>query len=139
MHELACPNCNSTSQYDFEEIYLMCPYCSATFRIDFETGQKDIFGDHYIVPNMSDPGQIKGIVIEWLRRMHHKPSAVEKEYFVVDIAGYSIPYWIISMEAPQSVQACSYQPVSHRLTTFFNPPPEQNTQRNGTFIEHCKC
>lgn len=102
MHELACPNCNSTSQYDFDEILLMCPYCSATFRINYENGQKDIFPDHYIVPNMSDPGQIKGIVLEWLRRMHHKPTAVDKEYFVTDIAGYSIPYWVISMEAHTS-------------------------------------
>lgn len=99
MHELACPNCNSTSQYDMEEVLLMCPFCSATFKIDLETGQKDVFNDHYIVPNASDPGQIKGIIIEWLRRIHHRPSSVEHEFFITDISGYSVPFWVVSMEA----------------------------------------
>lgn len=98
MHELACPNCNSTAQYDLRDFMLLCPFCSCSFKLDMESGQKDIFGDHYIVSNSSDPGQIKAIILEWLRRMHHRPGAVEKEYFIVDIAGYSVPFWVVSLE-----------------------------------------
>lgn len=99
MHELSCPSCGSPSQYDFRDHLLMCPLCSATFRFEIESGQKEIFGDHYIVPNTADPRRVKELVMEWLRRLHHNPSIAEKEYFVVDITGISLPFWIVSLEA----------------------------------------
>ena len=67
MYELACPACNSASQYDIQDYLLMCPFCSATFSMDMETGQKDIFGDHYIVANTSNAAQLKSLITEWLK------------------------------------------------------------------------
>jgi len=99
MHELSCPACGSPSQYDFRDYLLMCPVCSATFRLDMESGQKDVYGDHYIVPNTADPRKVKDLVMEWLKRLHHNPSLAEKEYFIVDISGISMPYWVVSLEA----------------------------------------
>lgn len=99
MHELACPSCNSPSQYELRDYLLMCPFCSATFRVHMDTGQKEIYGDHYIVPNTTDPRQVKTLVLEWLRRLHHKPTQAEKEFFVTDIKGFSVPFWVISLEA----------------------------------------
>lgn len=99
MHELACPSCNAPSQYDLRDHLLMCPFCSATFRLDKENGRKEVYSDHYIIPNACDSRQIKSIIMEWLKRIHHNAAQVEKEYFVTDIHGYSIPYWIISLEA----------------------------------------
>src|SRR4051812_19824978 len=99
MYELACPACNSPSQYDFTDHLLLCPFCSATFRLDLETGQKEMFSDHYIVSNSANPAQVKDVVIEWLRRIHHRPNQTEKEHFVVNLSGISVPYWIVSMEA----------------------------------------
>ncbi len=98
MYELQCPSCNKASQYNFSDFLLLCPFCSATFRFDVETGQKELFGDHYIVPNLLDAGTIKELALEWLRRIHHKPGAVDKEFFVVDVQGFSIPIWIVSLE-----------------------------------------
>jgi len=77
----------------------MCPFCSATFRLDLESGQKEIYGDHYIVPNTTDPRKVKDLVMEWLRRLHHSPDLAEKEYFITDISGLSVPYWVVSLEA----------------------------------------
>lgn len=99
MYELACPACNSPSQYDFNDYLLMCPFCSCTFKLESETGQKEPFGDHYIVANTSSPAQVKTLVLEWLKRLNHKPGATEKEYYVVNISGLSIPFWVVSMEA----------------------------------------
>lgn len=99
MHELACPSCNAPAQYDLKDYLFMCPFCSATFHFHLETGQKELFTDHYIVPNTADPALIKAHVIEWIRRTHHQSQNVEKEFFIVDISGFSIPFWIISVEA----------------------------------------
>lgn len=98
MHEFTCPSCSNTSNYNAEDYLLLCPFCSATFRLDMETGQKELFGDHYIIPNTIDVGSVKALAVEWLKRLHHKPSLAEKEFFITDIQGLSIPYWIISCE-----------------------------------------
>ena len=98
MHELACPSCGSPSQYDFRDYLLMCPFCSSSFHFDLQTGQKDVYQDHYIIPNGVDAQAIKDLVHEWLSRMHHRPGATDKEFYVVDIKGVSIPYWVISLE-----------------------------------------
>lgn len=63
-----------------------------------ESGRKSVFGDHYIIPNTVDSGTVKELTMEWLRRLHHRPSAADKEFFVVDIRGVSIPLWIVSLE-----------------------------------------
>ncbi len=99
MHELYCPNCNTPSPYTFGDYLLMCPFCSGTFKFDMETGQKEPFSDHFIVPNMLDAGSVKELAIEWLKRLHHKPGMVSKEFFVVDIQGFSVPLWVVSLEA----------------------------------------
>ena len=98
MHELYCPSCNTPSQFNFSDYLLMCPVCSVTFNLNLETGNKEIFGDHYIVPNTVDSGTVKEITLEWLRRLHHRPGMAGREYFVVDIQGFSIPLWITSLE-----------------------------------------
>jgi hypothetical protein len=102
MYELACPACNSPSQYDLANYLLMCPFCSVTFRIDSDTGQKDIFGDHYIIANTSSPVQVKTLVLDWLGRLNHKSGATDKEYFVTNIKGLSLPFWVVSMEVHTS-------------------------------------
>ncbi|MCB9228374.1 MAG: hypothetical protein H6618_02060 [Deltaproteobacteria bacterium] len=99
MHELSCPSCNAPSQYDLKDHILMCPFCSVSFRLNMENGKKEIYSDHYIVPNACDTRQIKNIMYEWLKRLHHQADSVDKEYYITDINGYSIPYWIISLEA----------------------------------------
>lgn len=99
MHEVSCPACNAATQYDLRDYLLLCPFCSATFHLDFETGRKDLYSDHFIVPNSCDQRQIKSIFIEWIRRLHHNPDLASKEYLITEIAGYSIPFWIISVEA----------------------------------------
>lgn len=99
MYEIACPACNSASQFDIQDYLLMCPFCSATFSLDMETGQKEVFGDHYIVANTSNAAQLKSLVTEWLKRLDHKTGAGDKEYFITNIRGLSIPYWVVSMEA----------------------------------------
>ncbi|MFK7825509.1 MAG: hypothetical protein AB8G05_15270 [Oligoflexales bacterium] len=99
MHELACPSCNAPSQYDLMDKLLMCPFCSVTFRISMETGKKEIYSDHYIVPNSCDQRQVKAIFTEWIKRLHHHAENVDKEYFITDINGFSIPFWIVSLEA----------------------------------------
>ena len=98
MHELLCPSCNTPSQYNFSDYLLMCPFCSTTFKVDLTTGQKEKFGDHYIVPNTIDSGMVKELAMEWLKRLHHKPGLAEREFFIVDIQGFSLPLWIISLE-----------------------------------------
>jgi hypothetical protein len=99
MHELTCPSCNASSQYDLRDYMMMCPFCSVTFRMEQDSGKKEVYTDHYIIPNACDSRQIKGIILEWLKRLHHNPNLVESEYFITSIHGYSVPYWIISMEA----------------------------------------
>lgn len=99
MHELTCPSCGKASQYNFTDYLLMCPFCSATFKFDVENGLKELFGDHYIVANLLDSGTVKELALEWLRRLHHKPGAVDREFFVVDVQGFSMPVWIVSLEA----------------------------------------
>ncbi|MBF0440489.1 MAG: hypothetical protein HQK54_01155 [Oligoflexales bacterium] len=98
MHELTCPTCGNSSKYVFTDYLLLCPFCSATFKVDIETGQKEIFGDHYIIINTIDAVSVKSLAMEWLKRLHHKPNLAEREFFVTDIQGMSVPYWIVSME-----------------------------------------
>jgi hypothetical protein len=98
MYELTCPACNSPSTYNFSDYLLLCPFCSASFHLNPENGQKEIFGDHFIVPNTADGRAIKELTMEWLKRLHHNPKAAEKEFWVVDIKGISLPYWVVSME-----------------------------------------
>lgn len=98
MYELACPSCNSPSTYDLTNFLLMCPFCSVTFQLNSEMGIKEIYQDHYIVASTTNPAQVKVLVLEWLKRLNHKPGATEKEYFVTKISGLSMPYWVASME-----------------------------------------
>lgn len=98
MHELACPSCNTPSQYQIKDYLLMCPFCSVTFHLDLDTGKKTAFSDHYIIPNTIDSGTVKELTMEWLRRLHHRPQSADKEYYVVDIIGVSIPLWVVSLE-----------------------------------------
>jgi hypothetical protein len=102
MHELYCPACNNSSQYDFSDYLLMCPFCSTTFKVDLATGNKSLFGDHFVIPNTIDPATVKDLALEWLKRLHHKPGQVESEFFVTDIQGMSIPLWIVSLEGHTS-------------------------------------
>jgi hypothetical protein len=98
VYELQCPSCNKASQYNFSDYLLLCPFCSATFKFSVDTGSKELFGDHYIVPNLLDSGTVKELALEWLRRIHHKPGTVDREFFVVDVQGFSVPVWIVSVE-----------------------------------------
>lgn len=99
MHELYCPSCNSPSPFNFDDYLLMCPFCSATFQVNHETGNKEVFGDHFIVPNTADPSAIKQLTKEWLKRLHHKPGMVDKDFYIIDIKGLSLPLWVVSVEA----------------------------------------
>lgn len=98
MHELTCPSCGSPSQHNIKDYVLMCPFCSASFRFDLESGRKETFGDHFIIPNTLDPVRVKEQVQEWLKRLHHKPGVADKEFVVLDIQGASVPFWIVSLE-----------------------------------------
>jgi hypothetical protein len=118
MYELACPACNSPSQYNFNDYLLMCPFCSCTFRLDPESGQKEIFGDHYIVSNTSSPAQVKTLVLEWLKRLNHKPGSTEREYFVINISGLSIPFWVVSMEVHTAWKGLVKRQHRTRLDSF---------------------
>lgn len=102
MYELQCPACNKPSHYNFSDYLLLCPFCSTTFRLNQEDGHKEIYGDHYIIPNTIDGATGKELALEWLRRLHHKPGAVEQEFFVTDVKGFSIPLWIVSLEGHTS-------------------------------------
>ena len=99
MHELACPTCGTSAQYDFKNYLMICPFCSETFKHNVETGEKDPFLDHYIIPNTMAPKAVKDMTLEWLRRLHHNPKMVDKEYVVASVEGVSVPFWVISLEA----------------------------------------
>lgn len=98
MHELSCPSCGTASQYNLDDNLLICQFCSTSFTLDRTNGRKEIFSDHYIVPNMVDNQTVKDAVMEWLQRMHHRPASASKEFFVVDIHGVSIPFWVTSLD-----------------------------------------
>lgn len=99
MHELACPTCGTSAQYDLQSYLLICPFCSESFKYDRESGEKDIFSDHFIVPNALAPKAARDNVIEWLRRLHHNPKSVDQEFIVASVEGISLPFWIVSLEA----------------------------------------
>ena len=61
--------------------------------------KKEIYTDHYIVPNTIDARQVKALVYRWLMRLHHKPEQVEKEFYITNLEGVSMPFWIVSCEA----------------------------------------
>jgi hypothetical protein len=98
MHELTCPGCGSASQYNLKDFILTCSYCSVSFQFDPETSRKEMFSDHYIVPNKIDAQKAKESVLEWLRRIHHKSGHVEREFIVLGMKGVSLPFWIVSLE-----------------------------------------
>lgn len=99
MHELNCPSCGKASQHQFSDYLLMCPFCSATFKHDANTGKKEIYDDHFIVANLLDASAVRESALEWLRRLHHRPGAVDKEFIINDVEGFSLPVWVISTEA----------------------------------------
>ena len=98
MHEITCPSCNKASQFNFNDYLLLCPYCSATFKFDASTGNKEMFIDHYIIPNKIDSQSAKNLTLEWLKRMHHTNDNIEKDFVIVDVQGFSLPVWITSTE-----------------------------------------
>lgn len=130
MHELTCPSCNKPSQYVFSDYLMMCPFCSATFHFNVNNGQKELFGDHYIVANLLDAGAVKELALEWLRRLHHRPGSVDKEFFVVDVQGFSLPVWVISMEAHTAWKGLVKRqtPLQVNLTTA-----DEHLVENGNF------
>lgn len=99
MHELACPTCGTSSQHDLQSYILICPFCSESFKYDRETGEKDLFPDHFIIPNSLAPTAARDNVLEWLKRLHHNPKSVEQEFIIASVEGMSIPFWVVSMEA----------------------------------------
>lgn len=117
MYELSCPNCSAAAQYDFNDYLLMCPFCSTSFRRDEETGQKEIYSDHYIIPHAATPAQVKSDVVEWLSRMHHRQGAVNQEYKVKTLRGLCIPYWIVSMEVHTAWKGLVKRETRQRLDT----------------------
>ena len=76
----------------------MCPVCSSSFLVHYGEGTKEIYNDHYIVPNQAETTAIQDNIIEWLKRLHHKPNQTKKEFIVSDISGFSLPYWVVSVE-----------------------------------------
>lgn len=98
MHELSCPSCNTSSLFNISDYLVMCPMCNTTFHLDTEVGKKTIYNDHFIIPNRLDSAATKDLTLEWLKRIHHQPSRVESEHFVVDVRGVSLPMWVISLE-----------------------------------------
>lgn len=102
MHELDCPSCNASANYDQNDYIHMCPVCSSSFVVDYEHGRKELYGDHFIVPNQSESARVRESVLEWLRRLHHKPGQTEKEFIVSDIRGFSLPFWVVSVEVHTS-------------------------------------
>lgn len=130
MHELACPSCNSPHQYDLRDTFLLCPFCSATFAVDMETGVKQVYGEHFIIPNMVDGKTIRELVIEWLKRIHHKPGQVDKEFFVVDLQGLSVPYWVVSAEVHTTWKGLIKKA---RRSTFDLSPGSDFIGESGTF------
>ncbi len=124
MHELTCPACGSPSQYNFRDYVLSCTFCSASFRFDAESGRKDLFTDHYIIPNTFDQVRVKEHVQEWLKRLHHKPGVADKEFVVLDIRGESIPFWVISLEvhtAWKGLVQRNKRPTDSKLGSEFIP------------------
>ena len=74
MHELNCPSCNAAASYETTDYVHMCPVCSTSFVVRYDQGIKEVFNDHFIVPNQAEPSKVKDTMIEWLRRLHHKPA-----------------------------------------------------------------
>ncbi len=99
MHELSCPSCNSTAQFNLQNAVHVCQVCSTSFTLDLDTGQKEIFGDHYIIPNTTNAPDVKSASHEWLRRMHHRPESADEEFVVLDVRGMSLPFWVTSIDA----------------------------------------
>jgi hypothetical protein len=99
MHEMTCPSCSAPSQYDLRDYLYLCSFCSATFSLNKDTGTKEVFGEHFVVANTTDARQIRDMVREWLRRLHHSTTAVDQEFSILEIAGFSVPFWVISLEA----------------------------------------
>lgn len=118
MYELSCPNCSAAAQYDFNDYLLMCPLCSCTFQRDPETGTKEIYSDHFIIPQASTAAQIKNDVLEWLSRMHHKSGAANQEYTVKTLRGLFIPYWIVSMEVHTAWKGLVKRETKQRLESY---------------------
>lgn len=108
----------------------MCPFCSATFSVDMETGLKEAYPEHFIVPNVVDAKTIRELVLEWLKRIHHKPSAVEKEFFVVDLKGLSIPFWVVSAEVHTTWKGLIRKA---RRSSFDVGPGSDYMTESGTF------
>jgi len=100
----------------------MCPVCSATFRFSAQTGEKEQFGDHYIVPNTADLSTVKETALEWLTRLNHNPEQTTNEYFVTEMRGYSIPYWVVSLEAHTVWRGLA----SRKNTRILNPHEANN-------------
>lgn len=99
MHELTCPSCGSAAKFNLDDKMLMCQFCSASFVIDRDSGQKEVFSDHFIVANVLDGVAVKETVLEWLRRIHHNPGIVDQEFVITELKGYSLPYWVTSLDA----------------------------------------
>jgi len=99
MHELSCPSCGGVAQFNLQNAIHICQICSTSFTLDVETGQKEVFGDHYIIPNSINAPDVKETVNEWLRRMHHRPEDADQEFVVLDIQGMSVPFWVTSVDA----------------------------------------
>jgi hypothetical protein len=98
VHELNCPSCNAAATYETSDYVHMCPVCSSSFVVRYDQGIKELFSDHFIVPNQSEPSKIQESIVEWLRRLHHKPAQAGSDYVISKMLGFSIPFWVVSVE-----------------------------------------
>ena len=130
MHELLCPTCNTAGQYDLADYLLFCTFCSTTFKVDLETGKKEIYGDHYIVANTIDARRAKELVLEWLRRLHHKPGSADKEHVIIDIHGLSLPFWVVSTEVHTLWKGLVRR---HKRSQLEHVPGSEYLMENGQF------
>jgi len=130
MHELNCPSCNTPSQYELRDYLHLCPYCSITFNMDYATGNKQIYSDHYIVPNLVDSKKLRETMTEWFRRFHHNPNLVESEFKIVKINGISIPFWVITMEVHTKWRGYVTRKIENKLDAS---PNAKFLTESGTF------
>lgn len=128
MYEISCPSCSATTDYNLKNYIHSCPFCSTSFQVDMESGRKEVFGNHFIVPNSIGDSQCRDITLQWLKRIHHNPNIVEKDFIISKVQGFYVPFWVISLEVNTTWRGY----IKKEKTNIMDMQPSSYVMENGS-------
>ena len=97
---LNCPQCNAPIDYVLGETLFTCKYCGYTFSWIKKGELKEIApGKHFMLINNYSQTQMRGLVLDWMRRGFFKAGDLAEESEITETSLKFVPFWLVNVRA----------------------------------------